>query len=136
MPFVLDASVTLCWVFDDEDHPLAGQAMDRIRSDTALVPAIWWFEVRNSLIVSERRGRLTVADSAAFLRALARLPVSVDPLPEEESVLTLARRHRLSVYDAAYLELAQREGVPLATLDGMLQAAARSEQISLLGETS
>lgn len=136
MPFVLDASVTLCWVFDDEDHPFAIQAMERLRADTALVPAIWWFEVRNSLIVSERRGRLTAADSAAFLRALARLPVSVDPLPEEECALTLARRHRLSVYDAAYLELAQREGVPLATLDGMLQAAARSEQISLLGETS
>lgn len=134
MPFVLDASVTLCWVFGDEDHPFAIQAMERIRADTAFVPAIWWFEVRNTLIVSERRGRLTVADSAAFLRALSRLPVSVDPLPEEERVLTLARRHRLSVYDAAYLELAQREGVPLATLDGQLQAAARSEQLSLIGE--
>ncbi|QNT70172.1 type II toxin-antitoxin system VapC family toxin [Defluviicoccus vanus] len=78
MPFVLDASVTLSWVFDDEDHPFASQAMERIRADAAFVPAIWWFEVRNSLIVSERRGRLSAADSAAFLRALSRLPVSVD----------------------------------------------------------
>jgi predicted nucleic acid-binding protein len=134
MPFVLDASVAACWAFDDEDHPRAALALDRIRSDPALVPSLWWFEVRNTLLVNERRGRLTESDTTAFLRALARLTVTIDRVPGEESVLSLARRHRLTVYDAAYLELAQREGVPLATLDGMLERAAQAEDLLLLGE--
>jgi predicted nucleic acid-binding protein len=134
MPFVLDASVTACWAFDDEDHPYASLALERIRTDTALVPAIWWFEVRNTLVVNERRRRLTEADTTAFLRVLSRLPVTVDREPREDHVLSLARRHRLSVYDAAYLELAQRGAMPLATLDSMLQEAARSEDLTLLDE--
>lgn len=136
MPFVLDASVTACWAFDDEDHSYASLALERIRTDTALVPAIWWFEVRNTLVGNERRRRLTEGDTTAFLRALSRLPVTVDREPREDHVLSLARRHRLSVYDAAYLELAQRGAMPLATLDGMLQQAARSEELTLLGETT
>ncbi len=70
MPFVLDASVAACWAFDDEDHPLAGRALDRLRDDSALAPTLWWFEVRNILIVNERRGRLKETDTASFLRAL------------------------------------------------------------------
>jgi predicted nucleic acid-binding protein len=74
--------------------------------------------VRNTLIVNERRGRLTEADVAVFLRGLNRLGVSVDRSPDESQLLSLARRHRLTVFDVSYLELAQREGIPLATLDG------------------
>jgi len=59
MPFVLDASIAACWAFDDEDHPVAAVTLDRIRTDEASVPSLWWFEVRNTLIVNERRGRLT-----------------------------------------------------------------------------
>ena len=59
MPFVLDASIAACWAFDDEDHPVAALALERVRTDEARVPSLWWFEVRNTLIVSERRGRLT-----------------------------------------------------------------------------
>src|ERR1700741_4665202 len=114
MPFVIDASVTACWAFEDEDHPIAARALGQLRVDAAQVPCLWWFEVRNTLIVNERRGRLTEADVAAFLRSLSRLGVMVDRTPDEATVLGLARRHRLSVYDASYLELAQREGVPLA----------------------
>ena len=125
MPFVLDASIAACWAFEDEDHPVAALALERIRTDEARVPSLWWFEVRNTLIVNERRRRLTESDTAAFLRGLARLGVTVDRSPEEADVLTLARRHRLTVYDAAYLELARREGVPLATLDTDLATAAR-----------
>jgi predicted nucleic acid-binding protein len=133
MPFVLDASVAACWAFEDEDHPTATLALERIRSDQARVPSLWWFEVRNTLIINERRGRLAEADTAAFLRGLSRLGVTVDRLPEEAGVMTLARKHRLTVYDASYLELAQRETLPLATLDADLLRAARAENLSLIG---
>jgi predicted nucleic acid-binding protein len=97
------------------------------------VPALWWFEVRNALAVNERRGRLGEADTAAFLRALARLSIGFDRSPDEAALLALARRHRLTVYDAAYLELAQREGLPLATLDAALRDAAAASGVALLG---
>jgi predicted nucleic acid-binding protein len=134
MPFVLDASIAACWAFDGEDHPAAALALERIRTDAARVPALWWFEVRNTLIVNERRGRLTEADTAAFLRGLARLAVTVDRSPAEAEVLALSRRLRLTVYAASYLELAGREGVPLATLDTELIRAARAENLTLLGD--
>jgi len=135
MPFVLDASVAACWAFDDEDHPVAALALARVRTDAAVVPSVWWFEVRNTLIVNERRGRITEADTAAFLRELTRLGVMVDRTPEETAVLALARTHRLTVYDASYLELAQREALPLATLDQPLRAAALAAGTSLVGTT-
>ena len=81
MPFVLDASSSACWAFEDEDHPDATLALERIRSDEARVPSRWWFEVRNTLIVNERRGRLTDGDTAAFLRGLSRLGITVDRSP-------------------------------------------------------
>lgn len=132
MPFVLDASVAATWAFEDEDHPVAARAIERIRVDAAIVPSLWWFEVRNTLIVNERRKRLTEATTAAFLGKLARLPISLDDLPEEMRVLALARQHRLTVYDAAYLELAQRENIPLATLDRALADAAGAEKVPLI----
>lgn len=135
MPFVLDASVTACWAFDDEDHPVAGLAFRRIRTEEALVPALWWFEVRNIFIVSERRRRITPSATAAFLRNLALLPIHIDRTPDETALLRLARTRKLSAYDAAYLELAQRQGLPLATLDLTLQKAARAEGIPLLSQS-
>ena len=132
MPFVLDASVTACWAFNDEDHPSANAALDLLRTDEAIVPALWWFEVRNILVVNERRNRLTERDSKAFLRDLARLPVIIDRTPDEAEVMRLARTHRLSVYDAAYLELAKRNGQALATLDGELIRAAHAELVPLI----
>jgi predicted nucleic acid-binding protein len=134
VPFVLDASIAACWAFDDEDHPVAALALKRVRTDEARVPSLWWSEVRNTLIVSERRGRLTVSDTATFLRELARLRVTVDRSPEEADVLALARHRGLTVYDASYLELARRDGLPLATLDAALATAARAEQVPLLSE--
>jgi predicted nucleic acid-binding protein len=133
MAFVLDASIAACWAFDDEDHPIAALALERIRTEQAHVPGIWWFEVRDTLIVNERRGRLTEADTSVFLRNLARLGVTIDRSPDEDRILTLARRHRLTVYDTSYLELALREAVPLATLDGDLASAATAEKLALLG---
>lgn len=133
MPFVLDASVVACWAFVDESHAIADFALERIRTDEARVPALWWFEVWNILIVNQRRKRVTEGDTVAFLRHLARLRVTVDRSPVAADVLALARRHRLSVYDASYLELALRDGVSLATLDQELGAAASATGVDLLG---
>jgi predicted nucleic acid-binding protein len=135
MPFVLDASITVCWLFDDEEHPHAAAALTRIRTDEALVPSLWWFEVRNTLLVNERRGRVTEGDTATFLSALARLAITVDRTLHEDA-LTLGRRHRLTVYDAAYLELARRKNLPLATLDQQLANAARTEGVALIGKNA
>lgn len=132
MPFVVDASITACWAFRDEDHPHADLALARMRTDEALVPSLWWFEVRNILIVNERRKRLTQTETASFLRDLSRLTVTLDRTPEGSEVLRLARTHRLSVYDAAYLELAQRNRLALATLDADLIRAARAEAVPLI----
>ncbi|HEY2660878.1 MAG TPA: type II toxin-antitoxin system VapC family toxin [Caulobacteraceae bacterium] len=132
MAFVVDASIAGCWAFEDEDHPMAAAALERLRTEDAIAPSLWWFEVRNLLLVNERRGRISEADMAAFLRRLSRLPITLGPRPDETQLLTLARRHRLTVYDAAYLELAQREDIVLATLDGALQRAAQAEGVALV----
>jgi len=135
MPFVLDASIAASWAFQgDEAHPHSALAYARIRTDEAFIPMLWWFEVRNALVVNERRERITQSDTAIFLRGLSRFAMRVDRLPDEAAVLRLARTRRLSVYDASYLELAQREGVPLATLDAALARAARIENVPLIGE--
>lgn len=132
MPFVLDASVTACWAFDDENHPLAALALSRLGKERALVPALWWFEVRNILVMNERRGRMTESGTRAFLRHLASLPVRVDSAPDEDEVLRLARARRLSVYDATYLELACRQNLPIASLDVALVNAAKAERVPLV----
>ena len=134
MPFVLDASVTLAWALDEHKTEAAEQALRRLMDDSAVAPANWWFEVRNVLIVAERRGRRTEARSAALLRAVARLPIEIDRDPEEAVVLGLARRHGLTIHDAAYLELAMRRRAPLATLDAALVRAAAVEGVKRLGE--
>jgi predicted nucleic acid-binding protein len=132
MPFVVDASVAIAWAFN-ERHATAAHARVRIRAEQAIVPALWWYELRNVLVLGERRGRLTERDTARFLRDISRLAVTMDSSPDETQVLTLARRHRLTVYDAAYLELAAREALPLATLDAQLATAAQAEQVALIG---
>lgn len=144
MAFVIDASVAVAWALaedhghgeDEEDGNDGNFALERLRGEEARVPALWWFEVRNALLVNERRGRIAPADTALFLRSLLRLAVTFDPLPREAEVLALARRHRLTVYDAAYLDLAQKEGLPLATLDSDLKRAARRERVPLIAGTS
>ncbi|HYL78647.1 MAG TPA: type II toxin-antitoxin system VapC family toxin [Bryobacteraceae bacterium] len=136
MAFVLDASITACWAFDDEDHPDARLAFHRMRSEEGVVPCLWWFEVRNILIVNERRRRITEPDTATFLQNLALLRLRVDQSPDENAVLRMARTHRLTLYDAAYLELARREGLPLATLDSDLRNAATDEAVALVSPIS
>jgi len=132
MPFVLDASIAACWALEDERHEMAEAALSRLGGDEAVVPALWWFEVRNILVVNERRKRIDEARSSAFLRFLNALPIRLDRDPDETRVLHLARKHRLSVYDASYLELALRDSLPLATLDADLSSAACAEGASIV----
>jgi predicted nucleic acid-binding protein len=132
--FVLDASVVASWCFPDEFAPNAEAALRRIARETALAPALLWFELRNVLLMGERRNRLSEAQTTSFLKYIGELPVEVDRDPDDGVVLSLARAYRLSVYDAVYLELAQRKGLPLATLDNALMAAARVGKVPLVGE--
>lgn len=131
MSFVVDASVTASWAFA-EAHPDANAAFDLLDRDSAVAPTLWWFEVRNLLLMNERRTQRNPVDTESFLGILAKLPISVDHAPDEKELLRFARTHRLTVYDAAYLELAHRTRSPLATLDGDLIRAARAEGINLV----
>lgn len=132
MSLVIDASIAASWMFEDEGDPRAGLVLARLRTEEAVVPSLFWFEIRNILIVSERRKRIGEADTAGFLQDLAALRLRVDHEPSDEAVMRLARKHRLSVYDAAYLELAIRTRAPLATLDAALRQAAVSEAVEVI----
>jgi predicted nucleic acid-binding protein len=134
MPFVLDASVALGWCFRDEQQlvtDLVGEMF--VGKQRALVPLIWWFEIRNAALSGIRRQRVTAQHVDAFLSRVSSAPIDLAPLPNEAGVWGLAHRHRLTFYDAAYLELAQREGIALATLDGALARAATAEGVALIG---
>ena len=133
MPFVVDASVTLAWCFEDESTPGTEAVLDLLADDSAVVPALWELEISNVLLVAERRGRITEATSARFVALLGQLPILVDTGGiDMTSVLAAGRRHQLTAYDATYLVLAQREGVPLATLDARMQQAARAAGVPLM----
>lgn len=132
MSFILDASVVVAWAFSDEQHPVANAALDRLETDDGVAPSLWWFEVRNALLAGERRQRLGQAETTVFLQRLARLPIALDHAPDQTLLLDLARRHRLTVYDAAYLELATRCGLTLATLDKDLCTAATIDGLDVL----
>ncbi len=126
---VLDASVALAWCFEDEANSYTEAVLEALAEGEALVPTVWPLEVGNGLLVAERRGRLTQADTVQFLALLQQLPIAVEPETPERmlgELLSLAREYRLSSYDASYLDLAMRRGLPLATQDkGLRQAAAR-----------
>lgn len=130
---VLDSSIVGCWCFPDESSPVADAAFDQVGTGQAIVPVLWWFEVRNVLVINERRGRIDPPGSAAFLADLEKLPIHFDRQSDSGTLLALARAHRLTVYDAAYLELARRLDAPLATLDQRLVAAARAAGVALVG---
>jgi predicted nucleic acid-binding protein len=133
---VLDASVTLAWCFPDESTPYTEGVLDLLATGAeAATPAIWPFEVANALLVAERRKRITTAQVASMLQRIASLPITVDPIRVDRAfgqVLAAAREQKLTEYDAAYLELAMREGLPLATLDDQLRQGARSAGAALV----
>jgi predicted nucleic acid-binding protein len=133
LPFVLDASVAACWCFHDEDDPRADAAYGLLYDEYALVPFMWWFEVCNVVLLGERRQRISEDHATSFLDRLGQCSIEFAALSDHAPILALARRHRLSFYDAVYLELAQREGLALATLDDRLAAAARTEGVPVVG---
>lgn len=133
---VLDASVALCWCFEDQSTGFTEAVLDRFaRGDEGRVPSIWPLEVANALVVAERRKLITSAKTTGFLEQLMALPIRTDS-PEAERafghVLEFARRYRLSAYDASYLELAARQGLPLATMDVAIRSAAHAAGVKLL----
>jgi predicted nucleic acid-binding protein len=132
MPVVIDASITMAWLLPDETDPLAEKVLQTLAANgQALVPSIWWFEVCNSLIMNERRGRLDQATANETLSHLQKLPILECALDSKTATVDLARRNRLTAYDAAYLGLAQEQGCALATLDKDLRAACKAESIQL-----
>lgn len=135
MAFVLDASVALAWCFPDESSDYAASIFHRFKEEAATVPSIWPLEVANALVVGMRRRRLTAEQLAAVGRLLTELPIDLDPAPVTrtfDDVVSLAVNHGLSVYDASYLELAQRLKCPLATVDAKLATAAKTCAVALV----
>ena len=125
--FVVDCSVAMAWCFPDEANAYADAALDALKNGQAHVPALWPIEVSNVLVVAERRGRISASEADDFVRLVQGLPIVVErdtPDRAFTEILLLARQHRLTSYDAAYLELALRSSLPLCTLDDDLKTAA------------
>jgi predicted nucleic acid-binding protein len=132
--FVIDASIAVCWCFRDEGDPRADTAFALLQEEADVVtPFLFWFEIRNAALLGVRRNRITQGEMAAFLSRLENMMIRFATLPETAAVFALAHRHRLSFYDAAYLDLAMRERCALATLDEAIAKAARAEEIPMIG---
>lgn len=124
----MDASVALSWFLSDESDVYADSVLGKLTNHEAVVPGLWYLEISNALTLLERRGRIKEAETTRILSLERGLPIEIDDTPVTEivdGVLSLARRFKLSAYDATYLELALRLGLPLATLDRTLKAAAK-----------
>jgi predicted nucleic acid-binding protein len=137
MSLVLDSSVALAWCFEDERSDATDDLLRQVAASGASAPALWPLEVLNGLAMGERRGRLDAAQRQVLGSFLRDLPVSIDDLTVAqawEPTAALAARFQLTVYDAAYLELAQRLALPLATRDRALRSAASGLGLALLGE--
>jgi predicted nucleic acid-binding protein len=125
----------MAWCFEDETSRYAEAVLDLLAEATAFVPSIWPLEVGNVLLVAERNHRLSEAESARFIALLSDLPIEVDQeTPDRmiKEIWALARKHHLSTYDASYLDLAMRKGLPIATKDKKLLAAAKRSQVPIL----
>jgi len=135
--FIIDCSITMTWCFGDEATPASSAVLDRLERETALVPAHWFLEVTNVLAMAEKRQRITPVASHEFLTLLGTLDIEVDDHATSHAftqLLPLCRTHRLTSYDAAYLELASRRQLPLASLDDALCASARTLGMPVLGK--
>jgi predicted nucleic acid-binding protein len=134
--FVLDCSVAIAWLFPDDATRACGAILERLETERALVPGFWFLEVTNVLAVSERTRRLNRVKTSEFLNLLRRFDLVVDDeveLRAFDHLLPLCRAHKLTGYDAAYLDLAMRRSLPMATLDVDLRKAAKSVGVGLLG---
>lgn len=134
--FVVDCSIAMAWLFGDEATPQTSRILERLATESALVPGWWYLELANVIAVAERRGRIAPQQTAEFLVELSKLDIEADLAAPEQflgDLLPLCRQHQLTSYDALYLDLAVRRGLPLATLDGPLRAAAKKLGVKLLG---
>lgn len=135
--FVLDNSVAMRWLLASDksaDQKYAIATLQSLQGATALVPTLWHLEAANVLLGAKNKNQLSVADVERFISQLQVLPIQTDPLTSQQaygSTLSLAQAYNLSSYDAAYLELALREGIPLATLDKDLLKAARKAKVDI-----
>lgn len=135
MAFVLDSSVVLAWMLPDESGAAVHALADRLEKETAVAPAIWPLEVRNALLTAHRRKRLTDKDLDRLLAIVRALPIEIETSMADDalsSIVQLAREHALTIYDAAYLELARRRGLSLATLDAKLIGACQELGVQTL----
>ena len=134
MAFVLDCSVTLAWLLPDEDAAAVDALADELARSTAVVPATWPYEVVNALQVAQRRARIDDDDLIHVWRALEALPIEIEAVAKDHvfSAVALGRRLGITSYDAAYIELAGRRKIPLATLDARLRKACASLKIEVL----
>jgi predicted nucleic acid-binding protein len=136
MSVVIDASLTLTWYFDDATTPATEAVLDRVSETGAVVPTVWRLEVANAFQSALRRKRISDLYRDESLSELARLPITIDGETDTyawTTTLRLADRFALTIYDATYLELAQRRSLPLATLDNELREAAAALGVTLLG---
>lgn len=135
MSLILDSSATLAWVYREETTDAIKEVFSRLTESGAWVPGLWKLEVANILEMGVRRGRHDAGFRDATLADLALLPIRLDPETDQHAWSTtvrLAERYRLTLYDAAYLELAERRALPLATLDRELRQAAKAACVMLL----
>jgi len=133
--FIVDNSVVMSWCFKEQANPYADSILERLTEAVAYVPPVWSLEVVNVLLATERKKCISEADSVHFISLLSQLPIFVEYESPEKSMkdlLGLARIHNLSSYDASYLDLAMRKGLPLATLDKNLRKAAESTNVLIL----
>ncbi len=134
---VVDSSIALTWCFKDEATPETDTLFERVRDDGAIVPGLWYLELSNVLLQAEKRGRIGTSDVAARLGLISELPISVDHETTARAwrdILQIARIDGLTTYDATYLELARRLGLPLLTKDKELARAARRSSIAVFPE--
>lgn len=129
---MLDASIAVRWLIPGDGDEEAQLILDRLRVGGAMVPQLWHYEVRNALLVAERRGAIPQLAAESRIRGLSALPIVTDRDAVLDQAMDLAIKHGLSYYDALYLELALREALPLATLDGRLNAAAMAAGVESL----
>lgn len=129
MAFVPDASVAAAWILPDEAATAADRALDRLGQEAAMVPGVFWDELRNLLLSAERRGRIDDGYADASMARLRRLPIRCPGEPDDRDVMALARNHGITAYDASYLALAIREDCELASLDRQLNEAAEAEGV-------
>jgi predicted nucleic acid-binding protein len=131
--FVVDASVAIAWLFEDEATPETEAVLDRLANEEAHAPGLWELEVANVVLFAERRGRLSEAASARIIERLRGLPIRLSPnSPRLHHALEVGRRYGLTSYDAVYLTLAQQLNLPLATLDRDLATAAGLADVELV----